>query len=264
MKIDFASYLPSYGATSLGFSGDSQAYTRHTFIKDATWLQGLYLSLFNQNKAGTVAAWIKESFTNSAWRVDTYGVLFLGSDGSVTEVGDWLMGSNPNRAFGYHKYGSSTPSGLLWAGVGGLTQAQDGSDFIEVDVVDQSMNGQPYTKKGAKAYSKAAAIEVLPTMVLNGVTYTDVLHVGMYHGTRVPNIARVMQNPRDMPFLADGMYHLSVDDWDTYAMELWIAKGVGIIKEVVPYIEDASWWSLPNNIGDIYKTNGFQAKEIIT
>ena len=246
----------------MGYGGSDKAYVRHTFIKDAPWIAGLYAALFNLNKPGTPGVWIKESLHNNVWRVDTYGVLFFGRDGSVTEVGDWLMGSNPNRAFGYQAYNSSTPCGLIWAGAGGLTFASHGSEYAEMDTLDQSYNGSAYSKKGAKAYSKAAAIEVLPTMVLNGVAYKDVLHLGMYHGTHVPSRPRAVQNPQNMPFLASGMYHLSVDNWDTYAMELWVAKGIGIIQEVTPYIEDGSWWGLPDNIGSLYATNGFQPKVI--
>ena len=260
-KIDLASYLPANKSTTLGMSG--VVVSRHTFVKNASWLQGLYDLLFNLGKTGNVCAWIKETKVGAAWRVETYGVLFIGDDGSVTEVGDWLMGANPNRAFGYQKYGTATPTGLVWAGVGGLTKATDGSDFAEMDVVDQSSNGQSYTKKGAKAYSKAAAIEVLPTMTINGVAYNDVLHLGMYHGTYVPSYPNIQQSPEHMPFLANGMYHLSVDGWNTYAMELWIAKGVGIIAEKVPYIEDGIYWGYQNNIGSLYSTNGFQAKEIM-
>jgi hypothetical protein len=75
----------------------------------------------------------------------------------------------------------------------------------------------------------------------------------MYHGVKTPNVPAVRCVG---PVSASGAYYQSFKDYSSYAIELWIAKGIGVIQENTPFIEDATYWGLPNCTGDIFTNPG--------
>jgi hypothetical protein len=207
--------------------------------------------------------WRKEYYRSGAWCTDTYAVLFMGDDKSVTETGDWLSGTpcTPDRVLGYRNQGTTVNAGLAWSGANGLSATPV---IAEVDVWKQATPGAAISNTGVKAYSRTGLIEQLATFTpdygrdSNGVwgaglskTYNDVVHIVMYHGTKTPNVAAVRcVGPISAPKL--GPYYQSYKDYSSYAIELWLAAGVGIIQENCPFIEDATYWGLPNCCGDIF------------
>lgn len=234
---------------------------RYTFQRDPkNGLDGVYNSFMNLNKPGVPYMWRKEYFKNNVWCTETYAILFFGTDGSVTETGDWYAGSpcTPNVVLGYKTFAGAN-TGLIWCPVGGLTT---NAVISEMDVWRQNTPGAPYTNSTTDAYGKVGLIEHFDNYTVPygrdldgnwgegfGSTYEDVIHIVMYHGTRAltPNPVRCVG-----PISAEGAYYQSYKDYNSYAIELWLAKGVGIIQENCPFIEDASPWGMANCTGNIF------------
>ena len=209
--------------------------------------------------------WRKEYRSGSTWCTQTYGVLFFGDDGSITETGDWMPSATPcapNTMLGYRKADGSN-TGLVWASAGGLS---DTPEIREMDVYRQNTPGAAVTNSGNDAYSKTGLIEHLESYTPPygrhpsgewcqgcGTTYYDVVHIVMYHGTRKATPAPVRCVG---PVSAKGVYYQSHLNYNSYAIELWLAKGVGIIQENTPYIEDASFWGMQNCTGDMFQWPG--------
>jgi hypothetical protein len=136
--------------------------------------------------------------------------------------------------------------------------------IVENDVWKQMSPGAAITNSGVKSYSKTGLVEHFDSFApkfgrdADGVwreggskAYTDVIHIVMYHGTKTPNTPSVRCVG---PVKANGAYYQSYKDYSSYAIELWLAAGVGIIQENCPFIEDASAWggAISNCSGDIF------------
>ena len=259
--VDLREYFPSFKVITLNKSSGSTS-TRYTLQASPTGIDSLYSGYMNLNKPGSPYMWRKEYWRNGSWCTDTYAVLFMGDDKSVTEVGDWYAGSpcTPNVALGY-KSSTGVTNGLLWSGPGGLS---DTPVLIETNVWRQNTPGSSYLNSGYKAYSRTGIIEKLdsytPPFGRNtcgvweqegGKEFLDVIHLVMYHGTKVPNGTQIRCVG---PLSANGAYYQSFKDYNSYAIELWLAKGIGIIQENCPFIEDASAWggTISNCSGDIF------------
>jgi len=227
-------------------------------------MDALYTSYYDITKPGYTYMWRKEYMTNGSWCTATYAVLRMGDDKSVTEVGDWFASSpcTPNVLFGY-KTALGVNTGLSWSGPSGLSAAPV---IAEMDVWRQNTPGAAYTNSGSKAYSKTGLIEHLDTYTVpygrdefgvwregGGKTYTDVIHIVMYHGTKSATSAPIRCVG---PVSANGVYYQSYKDYNSYAIEMWLAKDVGIIQENTPFIEDASFWGMSNCTGDIFQYPG--------
>lgn len=263
--IDLRDYFPA--SNSIEYRGaDGAIKTRYVFDGNPTGFQSLYDNLFSLSKPGHLHTWKKDYWKNGGWCTATYAVLFMGDDGSVTEVGDWMSqsGCTPNVAFGYKtalSVGANT--GLSWSPAGGLSEVPD---TVEMFTADQTAPGSAYATNGHKCYSRTGLIEHMESYTLPygrneageweagaGKTYTDVVHIVMYHGTRA-----IGANPPQIrcgltqPVAAHGAYYQSFKDYNSYAMELWLAKGVGIIQENTPFIEDGAYWGIPNCGGQIF------------
>ncbi len=222
-------------------SGAKQA--KYTFTSSNAGLESIYSNYHQLGKAGTPYFWRKEYFQNNAWCTYTYGILFKGIDQSITETGDWYANSpcTPNVVLGY-KTPSNTNTGLVWSPDGGLTPSVN---YHESNVWNQGVAGGTYTNTGVKTFSKTGLIEVLDTFTpdygrLDGVwaqgnakTYTDVVHMVMYHGTTSTPTTRCNYSP----LTATGTYYQSFKNYNSYAIELWMAKGIGIIQERIPFVE---------------------------
>lgn len=234
------------------YSGTDKS--RYTFFNADSNFTSLYQTFFSLNKPGTVRVWRKEYFIGNTWCTKTYAVLFFGEDGSVTEVGDWTISNNPcqpNTIFGYKNLTKTAPSGLVWCPAGGLTTVPV---VQEAFIARQNFPGDGYNVSNTKTYSKVGLIAYHPTYTLpSGQSYDDVVQIVMYHGNSTNTPIRC----EHCPVGADGAYYQSKTGYNSYAIELWLAKGIGIIREKTPFIEDASYFGVPNCSGDIFDTNGY-------
>lgn len=261
--VDLQQYFPDYKVITLNKAAGTAA-TRYTMQKSPTPLDTFYNNFLSQNKPGLPYMWRKEYWRDGAWCTATYAILFMGEDGSVTETGDWFAnsGCTPNVAFGY-KTAAGVKAGLLWSGAGGLS---DVSVIAEVDVWRQNTPGAAYTNSGNKAYSKTGLIEYLTEYTVpygrdeygvwregGGKTYADVVRIVMYHGTKSPTSTSIRCVG---PISANGAYYQSYKDYNSYAIEIYLAKGLGIIQHNTPFIEDGTFWGMSNCNGDIFQYPG--------
>ena len=262
--VDLQQYFPQYAVIQYK-KADGSDYARYTFQKSPSGIDSLYNGYMSLGIAGSPYMWRKEYWKASAWCTATYAVLFMGDDGSVTETGDWMVSATactPNTMLGYRKPNGSN-TGLVWASAGGLS---DTPEIREMDVFRQNTPNAAVTNSGTDAYSKTGLVEVLDYYTPpygrdaegvwregGGKTYTDVIHIVMYHGTRTATPAPVRCIG---PISAKGVYYQSYKDYNSYAIELWLARGVGIIQENTPYIEDASWWGMSNCTGNMFQWPG--------
>jgi len=255
--IDLRPYFATGGARQTYRAHSSALYGHYVFSEGSSDLQRLYDSLLDQGHPGRLLSWQKIYDSPRPECTATYGLLWLGDDLSVTEVGDWFAndGCTPDVAFGYRADGR--PSGLFWSPVGGLGTTP--SPRVDVDVFRQSLPGDPYADSGYDAHSSVVMLEQLATWTApvgrrggawaegNGRTYSDVVRVLFYHGTRSPEIIRGTVMPRrcsasdydaSSPL---GRLYRSFGDFESYAIELTLARGVGIVREALAYTESAYW-----------------------
>jgi hypothetical protein len=263
IAIDLREYFPvtDNPATRLNLANGAEN-TRYTYRNAPAGYLPLYDQFLSLGKPGYHYSWKKEYLINGAWCTKTVAILFMGTDQSVTEVGDWLSqtGCTGNVVFGY-KTAAGANTGLLWSGAGGLTATPA---IAEMKTATQAAPGAAYATNGYAAYSKTGLIEALPTYTPpygrnaagiwgagNAKTYTDVVHVVMYHGTRTPAPVTQIRCPNS-PIAAHGAYYQSFKDYNSYAIELYIAKGIGVIQETTPFIEDGAYWGVTNCNGELF------------
>lgn len=261
-QIDLREYFPASGQTILKTAlGNDHA--RYTYYDNPAGYQGLYDGFFNQGKAGIHAVWVKEYKVNGVWCVSTHAVLFKGTDKSVTEVGDWTKSTIPcvvDTAFGYKKNG--VPSGLIWSPAGGIT---DNEVTIELNVFSQGQSGAAYADYGYQAYSKSGLIStyasytaaVSTTDTIRGTwaqagTYNDVIKIVMYHGTKYGDSSPLARCENKI-VSSNGAYYQSFKNYNSYAIVLWLAKGVGVVKEQLLYGESNGYWGIPDCSGYSFK-----------
>lgn len=246
-------FITEYTVNLNAANGNKQS--QYTFFKNNAGLLNVYNSLLNINKAGEPFYWRKEYWINNQWCTATFAIMFSGDDKNIYEAGDWLASTpcTPNTTLGYRSNG--VPTGLVWS----LDET-----ISEMNVWRQNTPSSAYAYSGNQAYSKTGLVKHLETFTpkfgrLNGVwaegngtTYTDVVHMVLYHGTRKDtNQVTVRCNA---PLIADGAYYQSFKNYNSYAIELWLAKGVGIVQERTTFIEDGSYFGTPNCTGYIYNT----------
>lgn len=261
--IDLREYFPPSYTVKLNTAAGAE-HTRYTFTSNPSGYLSLYQTYLDIGKTGTHYTWKKEFKISGSWCAKTVGILFMADDKSVTEVGDWMArggdGCTPNTVFGYKNFTTNTNTGLLWSPVNGLTELPA---IHEMNTVSQDTPGAAYSLNGYQAFSKTGLIEVLDTYTppygrsSSGTwcqgcskTYTDVVHIVMYHGTKKASTVPVRCSTTS-PIAATGAYYQSFKNYNAYAMEIWIAKGKGIIQENFPFVEDASYWggAFPNCSG---------------
>lgn len=248
--VDLRAYFPDNSVVTLNKPGGPHA--RYTFTRSPAGFKPLFdAHLKLHDKPGHHYVWQKEYFANGAWTTATYGILQICDDGSVIEVGDWLhLGRGEFGVFAYRNDDGSH-TGLFWCPPGGL---RGEPRYDEMATISQAYSGAALTQNGSRCYSESGLIDVIPTMAVGGKVYQDVAHIVMYHGVTIPG--KVPVKARSLPLVAHGVYYRNRQDWDEYAMELWLAKGVGVIKERTPFIERAEWWGLPDFVGELFGTPG--------
>jgi hypothetical protein len=272
--LDLREYFPANSVVKLNLANGNEN-TRYTFSSNASSFNTLYSTYLDINRAGYLYYWKKEYKNTTGWCAKTFGIMRMGDDKSVIEVGDWMArggdGCTPNTVFGYKNFSTNTNTGLIWSPANGLTTT---AAIHEMNTVSQNAPGEPYQLNGYQAYSKAGLIKHLPTYTppygrdINGnwcagcsKTYSDVVHIVMYHGTKNATSTNVRCNA---PLVADGAYYQSFKNYNSYAIELWIAKDKGIIQENTPFIEDASYWggAFPNCSGGEFSSDVAWSKYI--
>ena len=255
--IDLREYFPSYSSVLL-HKANGVPHARYTFSRAPDGFKPLFDAFLRVDKPGYHYVWRKEYFVSDLlWRTATYGIFQICDDGSVIEVGDWLhLGNGSFGVFGYrHDDGSN--AGLVWCPPGGL---RGEPQFDEMATISQEYSGAPLTQNGSRCYSESGLIDVIPRMTVGGRVYTDVAHLVMYHGVKIPGREPVKAGR--LPLVANGVYYRNRSEWDEYAMELWLARGVGVIRERTPWIENASWWGLPDFCGEIFGEAGSWTTEV--
>lgn len=247
--IDLREYFPDTGSVTL--HKPTGPHARYTFSRAPNGFKPLFDAFLKLPKPGEHYVWQKEYMTAGKWVTATYAILQMCDDGSVVEVGDWLhLGRGDFGVFGYRRDDGAN-AGLVWCPPGGLIGEPQ---WDEMATISQAYSGAALAQNGSRCYSESGLISVIPSMVVSGVAYRDVAHIVMYHGVR--NLGSTPVKADKLPLVANGVYYRNRSDWDEYSMELWLAKGVGIIKERTPWIENASWWGLPNFVGEIFSAPG--------
>lgn len=254
MNIELRKYLPDNRTVVLN-NTSGQPHAKYTFSRAPAGFWPLFSAHLRIPKHGHHYVWQKEYLTNGQWVTATYAILQICDDGSVIEVGDWLhLGNGTFGVFGYRS--GFEHAGLVWCPPGGLTGEPQ---YDEMETISQAYSGAALARNGSRCYSESGLIDVIPSMVVGGVTYHNVCHIVMYHGVQIPG--RVPVKAGKLPLVANGVYYRNRSEWDEYAIELWLAPGVGVIRERTPWIENASWWNLPDFSGDLFGTPGVWVTE---
>lgn len=258
-NIDLRSYFPT-SSSGVWYNYNHAAgdlYSTYGFYSTSPGLQGLYNQWFNLKKSGQLYTWIKAFNANGqSVCIATYDNLFLGSDLSVTEVGDWMSSPitscTPSIARGYQVNGQ--PSGLVWAAPGGLrTTPLDYTDAsaapaqaFNLAVAQETVVNGAYGANGSTTWDHVQVLEVLPTYTPpygrsatyqwgegKSQTYNNVIHIIFYHGVSAGGT-----NPAETTCYQDldpnwtySKYYYHLPGFNTYASEYYMARGVGIIQQ---------------------------------
>ncbi len=261
--IDLRRYLPVARTTTMLRHADGSLYSTYTYLPATPDFTSLYDTYFSLAKPGRLAIWAKGY--GSAGCIATYAHLFLGDDGSVTEVGDYLAndGCHPSVAFGYGA-ASGANDGLAWSAAGGLPARHGDGAIAEkygLSIRRQNNAGDPYLTSAARAWNRTATVEVLPTFRPAygrspegvwgpglGPTYHDVVRIVFWHGTHVPGQREIPPCTPD-PAWPYGAFYFHLDGYHSYASEFYLAEGAWIIQESFLYTEDGGYWNLPDCVG---------------
>ena len=251
-------------------SGKLQTYRRsdgsvYSYFRFTTHTSGpfmdLYRSVYDQGTPGSLVTWQKTYPKGSSYCTPTYGMLWFGqNDASVIEVGDWFAGDgcNPDRAFGYRDFGGTRNVGLTWSPPGGVPR--EISIDQQVRAYTQSLPDTAYKWNGYDVYSSVVLLGHYDTWTAPygrdsagvwragaGKTYNDVVHIVLYHGTRSPEQrAGTAQPTRCGPAHVDPAWpraalYRPFPTYQSYAIELHLARGIGVVKESLLFNESSYW-----------------------
>jgi hypothetical protein len=249
--IDLAKYFPKTVLQKKYRNSIGTAYSTYTYSPNPSAFMGLYDQFFNLQRKGFLGVWTKHYAGSQA--PATYAQIYFGSDGSVTEVGDWYnLGPTYNNEFilfGYRNPSNLAVDGLRWSHTGGQINLSN-----VVHPYSQGRAGQAFTfndsNKAVLAYTYVQA-EPLTSFRPeygakegvwakgNGKVYSDVLRLRFYHGTNQGNLT-VNCSSTAGNYLKG--YYSKVTGFNTYVSEYYLAPGQWIIQERTLYIEDASYW----------------------
>ena len=262
--INLQDYIPPNFTKTVKYAkwtGDlSQVYR---FFPGTTDFYSLYGSVQSRNTPGSLLIWEKRSNNPAAGAslplgncINTYGMLWMGTDKSISEVGDWMpqIGQcTPSIAFGYRDHYTNLNGGLSWSGSGGLS-----TDGV-TDVVwpkSQSRPGSAMQENGWVAYNHTKLLSVLPTFTPDygrnaagqwvkgaGKTYRNVAQILFLHGvrdTRDPSFANV-SCPVD-PGSPYSKWYFPVSGFKSYASLYNLAPQEGIIQMTFLFNETDNYW----------------------
>lgn len=183
------------------------------------------------DKPGRMYTWKKSYLVGNHFVTKAIQPFLFARDGSVIELG----GKKKGQKVTYSK-------GLYWSGRGGLS----------TNFVTKQMNVLVNGEVIGRAYSHSALVEQLPVYTLDGgnrQTYTDVIHIIMYHGTTNKGESVRCWDRQQLT----GAQYVTFKGYNSYAIELWLARGVGIIKQVIPFIEDGrTGFDMQNCTGNLF------------
>ena len=260
--IDMTPYWARAGELQTYRKWNGALFGRYRFLEDnSEAFLPLYQQFYDQGYPGTLVSWQKEYPSGNSFCTATYGMLWFGDDQSIVEVGDWLAfeGCMTYGAFGYRRLGQPENSGLTWSPAGGLGWVLPPE--FEVDVIRQNTVGGAYVDNGYDAYSTVVMLEHEATWTAPygdegmpgqwaagaGTTYSDVVRLVFYHGTRSPEIQSGVASPtRCGPDSMDADWPRSqlyrpYADYESYAIELRLARDVGIVSEALLFTESDYW-----------------------
>jgi hypothetical protein len=259
--IDTRPYWARAGLLQTYRRWDGSIYGRYRFTERASGpLFDLYQQFYKQVHPGALVSWEKQyPAEGGGYCTPTYGLLWLGDDASVTEVGDWWAkgGCKPDRAFGYRSFDGTQNLGLTWSPPGGLTAVL--SPDVEVRVYAQATPGAYYLDTDWDAFSsvvlrKSHASWTAPYgtdasgkwVAGAGATYSDVLQLVLYHGRRSKELREGLVAPTRCTAQLDPAYpraalYRPFKTYNTYAIELYLARGIGIVAEVLLFNETDHW-----------------------
>ncbi|HQF24311.1 MAG TPA: hypothetical protein PK140_05015 [Polyangiaceae bacterium] len=261
--IDLRQYFPSTTTVVRTRHHDGVLYGTYTYFPASADFVFLYDHFFSLGISGDLFVWGKGYGTEGC--TATYAHLFLGDDGSFTEVGDYLATDqcHPSVAFGYGAAQTSANDGLAWAAAGGLPlPGGNGQPAVKegLRIRAQNQPGAPYLDTPARAWNRTVVVERLPTFRPAhgrspqgdwgknlGKTYDDVLRVVFYHGTWQPHQEDIVC-PTDDAWAYSGLYEHHAG-YHSYASELYLAPGRWIIQETFLFTESGSYWGMPNCVG---------------
>lgn len=187
----------------------------HTFRSASKKTIRLAKKFWKVKLKGQLIEWVKYYPTKN--RAVIQPMLFA-NNGSIMELGGIRDGNITS-----YKRGRK-PTGLFWS-KGFLSES---ADFNIMDVVN-----------GANAYSRSSLVEHVEEYFVNGVTYQDVVHIRFEHGTD------------DAKPINCGLPKMG--NFNSYVSDFWFARGIGMIKQVILYIEDGeSYFNLPNCTGNLF------------
>lgn len=258
--FDLGPYWIAPGIEQTFRRSNGDVFGWYRFTEDSGGYAALYTDFLDQGTPGRLVSWEKTyPFGEGGRRTATTGLLWFADDGSVTEVGDWynstLCGDGDAFvAFGYQALDSSTPLGLIWSPPGGVRS--EPSPEVEVRVLRQTCPGDAYVYNRFDAHSSVALIAhhetwQAPYGMDEGVwragagrVYRDVIQLVLFHGTRSPDIKSGAVAPvrcgeeLDSTYERAGLYR-SFSNYETYAIEAYLARGVGYVHETVLFTESA-------------------------
>lgn len=262
--INLQDYIPPNFTRTVKYAkwtGDlSQVYR---FFPGTPDFYSLYGSLQSRNTPGSLLIWEKR-YNNSAAGaslplgncISTYGMLWMGTDKSVSEVGDWMSqigGCTPSIAFGYRDHYTNMNGALSWSGPGALSK-EGVTDVVWTK--SQSLPGAPMQESGWIAYNHTKLIAVLPTFTPDygrnasgqwvkggGKTYRNVAQILFLHGvrdTRDPKFANV-SCPVD-PGSPYSKWYFPVSGFKSYGSLYYLAPQEGIIQMTFLFNETDNYW----------------------
>lgn len=215
--IDLREYLPTK-ASMVYVNGNGDIVSAQVW--DTVPYKGKYKKLWHTKLkgCGQIRKFGKYSFTGTEFKLKAIQPMLICKNGKVIELGGYRDG----KVISYSK--DDQGSGLYWSGRGGVGYT-------------------PYTNEveistGGKAYSRTRLLYEQPSFDVLGKTYSDVAVIMFEHGTK--NSKKVK---------CDGIKPFK--DYNSYVSIFWLAKGVGIIQQVVVSIEDGkTFWGMGNCTGN--------------
>ncbi len=262
LPIDLRPYWTAAGSTQTFRRANGDVYGWYRFAEEEAPgdFFNLYASFYDQRTPGRLVSWQKAYPGADGPNTATYGLLWFGDDGYVTEVGDWYNASVECGAtdffvpLGYRELDSPTNSGLTWSPPGGVVAEL--SPEREVRVFRRSCGANDYRYFGYDAYSAVRLVAHHDTWQAPygrdaegvwragaGRVYEDVVQLLFLHGTRSPAITRGEETPaRCGPETLDPAYgraalYRSFSNYETYAIEAYLARDVGYVQEALLFTE---------------------------